>query len=173
MQTQGGIDMTCPFARFVVHYKDGTTITEDRSISKIVDGRKMSHWDLLSKQNISAMGILYDPISTGERDKDGKTIRIRLPEYVLKGSKKYNYRFFQLKDKVLGPQKYGKNGTVLGIIIGMIIDPEGHCVVKWGTKDGTIKTAFTTVHSLNMDRESLLYNYDINLEECGAEIGKG
>lgn len=164
--------MTCPFARFVVHYKDGTTITEDRTINKKINGVKKSHWDIISKQNISAMGILYDPISTGERDKDGKLIRIRLPEYVLKGSKKYNYRFFQMKDKIIGPSHYGKTGTVLGLVIGMIIDPEGHCVVKWGTKDGTIKTAYTTIHSLGIDQESLLYNYDINIEECGAVIEK-
>jgi len=156
--------MTCPFARFVVHYKDGTTIVEDRS--------KKSHWDEISKQNISALGILYDPIPIGERDADGKPIRIRLPEYVLKGSKKYNYRFFQLKDKVLGPAKYGKEGTVLGLVIGMITDSDGHCVVMWGTKDGTIKTAFTTVHSLTIDQNSLTKNYDIILEECGAVIGE-
>ena len=81
--------MPCSFARFVVHYRNGETVVEDRS--------KGDFWDTLpNKKNIIAMGILYDALILNERDSNGKQLRLsNIPKkLILKGSKQHNYQFF-------------------------------------------------------------------------------
>lgn len=150
--------MPCTFARFVIHYKDGTTLIEDRNDSYC--------WDNASKENISALGIVYDPIPIGIKDPNtGKDIRITLDEHTLKGSSKYNYPFFMQKDAVLKLVPNAKPKT-LGLMVGLVTNKAGHCVVMYGKPNGCVSTFYTTVHSLTLNLEL----FGIKLEECGKEI---
>jgi len=151
--------MPCKFARFVVHYKNGETVVEDRTDSYF--------WDNLpNKGDITAMGILYDPLILNERDQDGKQLRLSdIPQsLVLKGSKKHNYRFFQFKtvDLQLGKSKERRSGRhEVNLTIGMVVDKEGHCIVLEAMPEVNIKTYYTTVHSLRLN----LKLFEIKLEE--------
>lgn len=152
--------MGCSFACFVVFYKDGTTVVEDRS--------KGDFWDKLPKDNIAAMGIKYDPLLLNEKDKDGKQLRItNIPQHlILKGSQRYNYRFFQYKtvDMQVGPSKVRKAGRhEINLTIGMVVDKEGHCIVLEAMPNVVIRTYYTTVHSLNLNLDL----FEINLNEIG------
>ena len=191
--------MPCPFARFVIHYIDGTTIHEDRN-----DGRC---WDNApNKRDILAMGIQFDPqllYFPNAKDENGKPLAIRDPvsgvhlkeeyaEPVLKGSKKYYYGFFQMKDKVkaFGPVRGGirtVTGTELSLMIGRVMDSfpwihpvtgepivdqdgnqllDGHCEVMFGPASRQPKTFPTTVRHLGFDDNSL-QKQGIILEDCG------
>lgn len=151
--------MPCSFARFVVFYKNGETVVEDRSDNYC--------WDKLqNKENIAGMGILYDPLILNERDKDGKQLRLSdIPQnLILKGSKRHNYRFFQFKtvDLQVGRSKNRKSGRhETNLTIGMVVDKEGHCIVLEALPEVNIKTYYTTVHSLRLNLEL----FEIDLEE--------
>ena len=150
--------MPCSFARFVVHYKNGETVVENRADSYF--------WDNLpNKQDIAAMGILYDPLILNERDKDGKQLRLTdIPQsLVLKGSKRHNYRFFQFKtiDFQVGRSRERNSGRYeANLTIGMVVDKEGHCIVLEALPEVNIKTYYTTIHSLKLNLELM----EINLE---------
>ena len=151
--------MPCDFARFVVHYRNGETIVEDR--------KDDTCWDKLpNKENIIAMGILYDPLILNERDKDGRQLRLSdIPQsLVLKGSKQHNYRFFQFKTVELqvgksSDRKSGRHES--NLTIGMVVDKEGHCIVLEAMPEVNIKMYYTTVYSLRLNLEL----FEINLEE--------
>lgn len=151
--------MSCSFARFVVFYKDGETVVEDRT-----DG---AYWDNLpNKENIAAMGILYDPLILNEVDQDGK--RLRLPNIpqslILKGSQRHNYRFFQFKTVVMqvGNSRGQQSGRhEVNLTIGMVIDKEGHCIVLEAMPGVIIRIYYTTIHSLRLNLDL----FEINLNE--------
>jgi len=151
--------MPCTFARFVVHYKNGETVVEDRTNG--------GFWDNLpNKEDIIAMGILYDPLILNGRDQDGNQLRLSdIPQsLILKGSKKHNYRFFQFKtvDLQLGKTKNRNSGRhEVNLTIGMVVDKEGHCIVLEAMSGVNIKTYYTTVHSLRLGLEL----FEIKLEE--------
>lgn len=157
--------MTCKYARFVVHYKNGDTVVEDKN--------DFSCWDNLDKNGISAVGIIFDPVPIYD---DGDLIKslkgdyyLRWPskQHTLYGSSIYNYRFFQYKDASMiaaAGEKSGKRFNFLAF--GMVVDPQGHCVWKKAIHDGTTQTYYTSTHSLRLNLEL----FDINLEECGKEI---
>ena len=156
------LDGNVSYAKFVIHYLDGTTLVEDRK-----DGYS---WDNAPKENIIALGIIYDPIATNVREKESnQLICYELPEYVLRGSKKYKYGYFQFKTadqpfairrgKDLPPKK------VLNLSVGIVVDKEGHCVVLAGRNSGSPITYYTTIESLKLNLE--LFN--IKLEEIGEE----
>lgn len=151
--------MPCSFARFVVFYKDGTTVVEDRS--------KKDCWDSMpDKNNIIALGILYDPLVLNEKDKDGKNLRIsNLPQQlILKGSKRHNYQFFQFKtvDLQVGGSKDRKAGKhEVNLTIGMVVDKMGHCIVLEAMPNVIIRTYYTTTYSLRLNLEL----FKINLNE--------
>ena len=152
--------MPCTFARFVVFYKDGKTVVEDRS--------KGDCWDNLIKEDIAAIGILYDPLVLNERDENGKQFRLpNIPkQLIIKGSKKYNYRFFQYKtvDVQVGNSKERRAGRhEVNLTIGMVVDKEGHCIVLEAMPGVIIRTYYTTVHSLRLNLDL----FEINLEEVG------
>lgn len=63
MNYPGGNFMGLSYVRFVVHYRDGKTVIEDRNIPK----GEPSTWDLLEdKHDIIAVGVRYDPIPMWE-----------------------------------------------------------------------------------------------------------
>lgn len=149
--------MPCSFARFVVFYKNGKTIVEDRSDSHC--------WDNLLKDNISAIGILYDPLILNEKDMDGKQLRLsNIPQQlIIKGSKKHNYRFFQFKtvDMQVGNSKDRKAGRhEVNLTIGMVVDKEGHCIVLEAMPGVNIRTYYTTVRSIGLNLD--LFEIDLN-----------
>lgn len=150
--------MPCSFARFVVYYKDGKTVVEDRSDNNC--------WDNLIKDDIAAIGVLYDPLILNEKDKNGKQLRIsNIPQQlIIKGSKRHNYRFFQFKtvDMQLGNSKERRAGRhEVNLTIGMVVDKEGHCIVLEAMPGVVIRTYYTTVHSLRLNLDL----FEINLEE--------
>ncbi|MHA1513366.1 MAG: hypothetical protein ACTSRJ_04820 [Candidatus Hodarchaeales archaeon] len=150
--------MPSRFARFVVFYKNGETIVEDRSDNYC--------WDNLPKKNIAAMGVLYDPLILDERDGNGKQLRLSdIPQsLILKGSKRHNYKFFQFKtiDLQVGGSKERNSGRhEVNLSIGMVVDKEGHCIVLEAAPDINIKTYYTTVHSLRLNLEI----FEIKLNE--------
>lgn len=173
--------MTTNFARFVIHYKDGSTYIEDRA-DKFA-------WDSASKENITALGIQFDPspmmvdnpyyIPAKDRkpdveyDKkhnkqqlhirdpiDNMPVRATFPENTLKGSSKYKYGFFQFKEAI---QRLiaGRPADRVGLIVGMVINKQGDCICMRGKPDRSIYTFFTTVKSLTLNLEL----FGINLEE--------
>ena len=149
--------MVCTFARFVVHYRNGETVVEDRTDNKC--------WDNLIKDDISAIGVLYDPLILNERDKDGKQLRLSdIPQsLVLRGSKRHNYRFFQFKtvDLQLGKTKERRSGRhEVNLTIGMVVDKEGHCIVLEALPNVNVRTYYTTVHSIRLNLE--LFEIDLN-----------
>ena len=149
--------MPCSFARFVVHYKNGDTIEEDRN--------DPSCWDNLNKDNIKALGIRYDPLVLNARDRDGRQLRLSdIPEQVLRGSNNHNYRFFQYKtvDFQVGKSKDRGSGRYeVNLTIGMVVDKEGHCIVLEATPNVGIRSYYTTVHSLHLNMDL----FEINLNE--------
>ena len=151
--------MVCSFARFVVFYKDGETVVEDRRINDF--------WDLLpDKENIAAMGIQYDPLILNERDQHGNQLRLsNIPQHlILKGSRRHNYRFFQYKtvDMQVGNSKDRKAGRhEINLTIGMVVDKEGHCIVLEAMPGVVIRTYYTTVYSLSLNLDL----FEINLNE--------
>jgi len=151
--------MPCSFARFVVFYKNGKTVVEDKS--------KGDCWDILpNKNNIIAMGILYDPLVLNERDKDGNQLRIsNLPQQlILKGSKRHNYQFFQFKtvDMQVGASKDRKAGRHdVNLTVGMVVDKMGHCIVLEAMPGVVIRTYYTTTYSLRLNLDL----FEINLNE--------
>lgn len=151
--------MPCSFARFVVFYKNGETVVEDKRIDDF--------WDLLpDKENIAAMGIQYDPLLLDERDQFGKPLRLsNVPQHlILKGSNRHNYRFFQFKtaDMQVGKSKTRRSGKHdINLTIGMVVDKEGHCVVLEAMPDVVIRTYYTTVQSLRLNLDL----FEINLNE--------
>jgi len=150
--------MVCTFARFVVHYRNGETVVEDRNDKYC--------WDNLIKDDISAIGVLYDPLILNERDKEGKQLRLSdIPQsLVLRGSKRHNYRFFQFKtvDIQLGKTKERRSGRhEVNLTIGMVVDKEGHCIVLEALPGVNVRTYYTTVHSIRLNLDL----FEINLEE--------
>ena len=151
--------MGCSFARFVVHYKNGKTVVENRKIHDF--------WDNLpNKENIAALGVQYDPIMLNEKDQYGKQLRLcNVPQHlILKGSKRHNYRFFQYKtvDMQLGTSKERRAGRhEVNLTIGMVVDKAGHCIVLEAFPDVVIRTFYTTVYSLGLNLEL----FEINLNE--------
>lgn len=151
--------MTCSFARFVVFYKNGETVVEDKRIPNF--------WDLLpNKENIAAMGIQYDPLILNERDQHGNQLRLtNVPQHlILKGSKRHNYRFFQYKTaemQVGNSRKREAGRHEINLTIGMVVDKEGHCVILEAMPDVVIRTYYTTVHSLKLNLDL----FEINLNE--------
>lgn len=167
MSHSGDAVMVCSFAKFVIHYRDGTTITEDRDDNYA--------WDNAPKEDISALGILYDPGIIHVDDKplrvDGLILRYPFKEHTLRGSKKYHYGFFQFKDVLMATGNVGnfnQGRNELGLVIGMVINSEGNCIVMHGKPSRNISTYFTTVHSLRLDYE----RQGIYLEDCGKPIGQ-
>jgi len=149
--------MELSFARFIVYYKNGETVVEDKRIPDF--------WDRLPKDNIAAMGIQYDPLVLNEMDQQGNQLRLKnVPQHlVLKGSKKHNYRFFQYKtvDMQLGRSKERKAGRhEVNLTIGMVVDKEGHCIVLEAMPDVVIRTYYTTVQSLHLNLD--LFEIDLN-----------
>lgn len=158
--------MVCSFARFVIHYRDGTTLVEDR--------KNPYSWDKAPKENISALGILFDPgvihVDNKVVRSDGNILRYPFDENTLRGSKKYKYGFFQYKDILFATSKVGKFSSgrnELGLVIGIVLDKEGHCICMQGKPNRNISVFYTTVHSLGLGLEL----QGIKLEECGQEIG--
>ena len=150
--------MPCSFARFVVYYKNGKTFVEDRNDNKC--------WDNLNKNNIAAVGVLYDPLILNEIDEKGRQLRLpNIPQQlILKGSKRYNYRFFQYKtvEMQLGKSKDRNAGRhEVNLTIGMVVDKEGHCIVLEAMPNVVIRTYYTTVHSLNLNLD--LFEIDLDL----------
>jgi len=149
--------MELSFARFIVYYKNGETVVEDKRIPDF--------WDRLPKDNIAAMGIQYDPLVLNEMDQQGNQLRLKnVPQHlVLKGSKKHNYRFFQYKtvDMQLGRSKERKAGRhEVNLTIGMVVDKEGHCIVLEAMPNVVIRTYYTTVQSLHLNLD--LFEIDLN-----------
>lgn len=150
--------MGCSFARFVIFYKNGETIAEDRKIEDF--------WDLLpNKKNIAAMGIKYDPIMLNQKDEYGNQLRLcDVPKYlILKGSKRHNYRFFQYKtvDMQVGQSKERRSGRhEVNLTIGMVVDKEGHCIVLEAMPNIVIRTYYTTIYSLGLNLD--LFEIDLN-----------
>jgi hypothetical protein len=149
--------MPCSFARFVVFYKDGKTIAEDRKDVKC--------WDNLPKENIIAIGIIYDPLVLNEKDENGKPLRLsNVPQQlILKGSQRHNYRFFQFKtvDIQVGDLKDRKTGRhEVNLTVGMVVDKEGHCIVLEAMPNVSIRTYYTTVYSLRLNLE--LFEIDLD-----------
>ncbi len=147
----------CSFARFVVHYKNGETVVEDKRIHDF--------WDRIPKENIAALGVQYEPLILDERDQYGKQLRLtNIPQHlILKGSKRHNYRFFQYKtaDMQVGASKERRSGRhEVNLTIGMVVDKEGHCIVLEAFPDVVIRTYYTTVHSLGLNLE--LFEIDLN-----------
>ena len=102
------------------------------------------------------------------KDKNGKQLRIpNIPQQlIIKGSKRYNYRFFQFKtvDQQLGKSKDRRSGRhEVNLTIGMVVDKEGHCIVLEAMPGVIIRTYYTTVHSLRLNLDL----FEINLEEVG------
>lgn len=186
--------MPCPYARFVIHYLDGTTIHEDRA-----DGECWNNAP--NKKDIVAMGIQFDPqllYYPEAKDEKGKPLpiidpvsKVHLKEHyaepVLKGSKKYYYGFFQMKDAL---RKGNRPSKVLSLMIGRVvdcfpwldpwndnkqkIDPitkkplfDGHCEVMFGPESRQPKTFYTTVRNLGFVDDISLLNQGIVLEDCG------
>lgn len=149
----------CSFARFVVFYRNGETVAEDR--------RMDNFWDLLeNKENIAAMGIQYDPLVLDERDQYGNQLRLHnVPQHlILKGSKRHNYRFFQFKtnEMQVGSSRDRKAGRhEINLTIGMVVDKEGHCIVLEAMPNVVIRTYYTTVHSLRLNLDL----FEIDLDE--------
>ena len=143
--------MGCSFARFVVHYRNGETVVEDRRIPDF--------WDRLpNKESIAALGVQYDPLILNEKDQKGNQLRLtNIPQHlILKGSKRHNYRFFQYKtaEMQLGASKERKAGRhEVNLTIGMVVDSEGHCIVLEAFPDVVIRTYYTTVYSLGLNLE--------------------
>ena len=150
--------MPCSFARFVVHYKNGNTVVEDRS--------KNDCWDALpNKEDIIAMGVLYDSLVLDEKDENGKQFRLsNIPQQlILKGSKQHSYRFFQYKtiDFQIGASKDKNSGRYeVNLTIGMVVDKEGHCIVLEAKPNVGIKIYYTTVYSLRLGLD--LFEIDLN-----------
>lgn len=150
--------MPCSFARFVVFYKNGKTVVEDRS--------KSDCWDSMPDKNkIIALGILYDPLVLNERDKNGNQLRIsNLPQQlILKGSKRHNYQFFQFKtvDMQVGNSKDRKAGRhEVNLTIGMVVDKAGHCIVLEAMPGVIIRTYYTTTYSLRLNLDLFKINLD-------------
>jgi predicted RNA-binding Zn-ribbon protein involved in translation (DUF1610 family) len=205
--------MVFEYARFVIYYKNGKTVIENRE--------DPHHWDNAPKyeylcpscwskypyypqaemfycpeclkndkevavirQNIiRGLGIQFDPMPLYDPEKDapmltekGEAIRVTSNASVLKGSSAFNYGFFQDKP---GDQKMGislKTGKIFdlgkpthGIRIGMVVDPQGHCICMTGfmTKGAPrVYTYRTTVRSLDF-KEALFDLHQIKLPECG------
>jgi hypothetical protein len=161
--------------RFVIHYKDGTTYIEDR--------KNKNSWDERPRKPIKAIGIQPDPVieisqirtdpKTGEETKERVTIRLEstdpnvryvMDEVVLKGSFKFDYGFFM--DKFSDLKAFGKSrAESWGIRMGIVVDNLGHCYCLEYVGNGSPRGYYTTVHSLDMDQNSLINNYGINLEE--------
>lgn len=157
--------MTCNYARFVVHYKDGNTVVEDKN--------DFSCWDNLNKDGISAVGIIFDPVPIYDGKDLIKSLKgdyyLRWPskQHTLHGSSRYNYRFFHYKDTTTFAGAGKASGKRFNFLVfGMVVDPEGHCVWKKAMHDGTTQTYYTTARSLTLNLEL----FDINLEECGKVI---
>ncbi|MCK5611474.1 hypothetical protein KAR91_56915 [Candidatus Pacearchaeota archaeon] len=184
--------MPCPYARFVIHYLDGTTIHEDRSDKYCWDNAP-------NKQDIIAMGIQFDPLLLyfpNAKDEKGKPLpivdpvsKVHLKEHyaepVLKGSKKYYYGFFQMKDALRRGRRPSK---VLSLMVGRVVDnfpwihPDtgepvldkfgnqllnGHCEVMFGPISRQPKTFYTTVRHLGFIDDISLQKQGIILEDCG------
>ena len=151
--------MPCSFARFVVYYKNGEMVVEDRN-----DGYS---WDnLKNKKNITAIGILYDPLILNEKDEEGNQLRLTdVPKsLILRSSDKHEYRFFQFKtvDMQLGKSKDRSSGRYeTNLTIGMVVDKEGHCIVTEAMPDMKIRTYYTSVKELRLNLEL----FEIELEE--------
>lgn len=214
-------------ARFVIHYRDGATVTEKREDSKYWDNlpkfeyacfdcghkanegfrlhyfckhcdteiggadlicnvcemkRKLyvqyecpecSSVDVTRECLINVIGIQPDRtiiFKEGTREpvigKDGNRVEIGLPTQRIRGSKIYEYQFFQAKLAKMRLDRPGSTGETYGLQVGMIVDQEGHCVVMELSADYAIKMYYTTVDSLGLNFEP----FEINLEECGRRI---
>lgn len=153
----------CSFARFVIHYRNGNTLIEDR--------KDNSCWDNAPKENIAALGILFDPgiihVDNKVLKANGNILRFPFNENTLKGSKKYNYQFFQYKDTLLSSGNVGNftaGKNELGLVIGMVLNSDGHCMVMRGKPSCNVSVFYTTVHSLGLNLEL----FEIDLERCGT-----
>lgn len=166
MNTQEVNIMVYKRGRFVIYYKDGLTYIEDRN--------DPNSWNKRPKKPFAALGIQPDnnllvtikDKLTGKRSQVSMTLdeRINLEPIVLKGSFKYDYGFFMLKEsdkKFIG----GAPRDVWGIVIGMVVDNLGHCVCTEYVGSGMPRTYYTTVHSIHMDANSRENNFGIYLEK--------
>lgn len=181
--------VACSFARFVIHYKDGSTLMEDRNdeycwdnapkfIKRLVAEKdsKGNEIEVEKTFHISALGIQFDPVQLFDpetkkaiRDESGIPTRVVFPEHVLRASSKYRYKYFQYKDTLtvtaeVGSFKRGKNE--LGVVIGMILDKAGHCIVMQGTPARAIKTFYTTIRSLGLSHDL----FKVKLEELPENV---
>ena len=151
--------MTCSFVRFVLHYKDGDIIEEERRIPDF--------WDRLpDKKDIIALGVKYDPLVLNERDQQGKRLRLNnVPQQlILRGSARHNYRFFQYKtgEMQVGASKNRRSGKhEVNLTIGMVVDNKGNCIILEAMPDVMIRTYYTTVHDLRLNLDL----FEIKLEE--------
>ena len=167
MYYSGSDYMVYKRGKFVIHYRDGTTYMEDK--------KDHNAWLNRPKKSIKALAIYPEhSILATKILSDNKKVRaiielkkdIQLDPIILRGSDKYEYGWFMDKhyESIPNPGTYG-------IRIGMIVDPEGHCVCVEYVGNGMPRMYYTTVHSLHMDQNSLTHNYNIDLKECGKEIG--
>lgn len=147
-------------ARFVIHYRDGSKFEEDRN--------DPHSWDNASKKDVLALGILPNPLVTGEIDRDGNHLRRIMPEHKLTASSKYFYAPFQMK---LGEIVVVRGNTQItyGLRVGFVLDEDGKCIcLDMKNEEGsyTFNTFYTTVYSLALNLDLL----EIDLGECGKEI---
>lgn len=146
--------MAYKFARFVIHYRDGSTYVEDRN--------DPYSWDNRPKKPISALAILPDPVKAVIEDKENNRkipIKIDMNEYTLKGSFKRDFQFFQMKHAALEVRAGAKSKTH-ALTIGMVVNNKGDCVCMT-LRRGYPYVYFTNVFSLQLNLEL----FDIKLEE--------
>jgi hypothetical protein len=166
----------CPYAYFNIYYRNGKRLVEDRT-----DGLS---WEKAEKRNILGVGLQFDPMPLFEfirvpiaedlldkeikfdkgfyiqhplpiRNSDGSHVRFKPDEHMLKGSQKYEYQFFFYKTKIHKSNVKGE-GTWKKVTLGMIVSPDGQCMVLEGYDGGRIRTYFTTLKSLGfVDQQSL------------------
>jgi len=161
--------------RFVIHYKDGTTYIEDRKDPHAWDNRPIKPIKAIGIQPDSQIYVnqITTDSKTGKQKKERITINLDstdpntkfvLEEIVLKGSFKFDYGFFI--DKFMDTKMVrGTKGNTWAIRLGVVVDNLGHCYCLEYVGTGSPRGYYTTVHSLGMDRNSLVNNYSIYLEE--------
>ena len=150
--------MVCKYARFVIHYRNGLTVVEERETKSFWD-------DLPDKEYIHAIGLLFDPIPLNlVIEEEGKKMQVRYsaPEHSLKGSSRWQRSWFQYKRKTSTVARNIKEPSkVVSLLTGMIVDKQGSCVCMEVLPSMSVRTFFTTIHSLGLNLEL----FGIDLEE--------
>lgn len=165
--------MVSPYSRFVVHYRDGETVVEDKNDPYA--------WDKLrDKDDILALGIKMDKLFLHK-----EKLRIERPQHMLYSSKNKRHFFFQTKEiSMMAPEKDTVGVPIDGddnIVdrntgkwfnchrIGMIFSKEGDCQVIDVDAFGNTKCYVTTLDSILPHANLELFGID--LSRVGEPIG--